>query len=220
MKKIIVLSLILFAGLYTIKAQTANETEYEQKATELLKKASNKIKGFSSMKVDFTYTMENTQMDIKETMTGKILSKGDKYHMTVGENIFISDGETVWNFIDELYEIHINTLANTEGGLTPTVLLDNFENEYRGKFIRQEQHAGKTVDIIDLVPNTPQSFFKYRMALDALDQTLVYTIAYDRNGGTYTYAIDNLESNQSISDSKFVFDRSAFPDDADVVDMR
>jgi outer membrane lipoprotein-sorting protein len=220
MKKIIVLTIILFAGWNNIMAQTANETAYEQKATELLKKASNKIKGFSSMEVDFTYTMENTQMDIQETMTGKILSKGDKYHMTIGENIFISDGVTVWNFIDELYEIHINTLANTEGGLTPTALLDNFENEYRGKWIRQEQHAGKTVDIIDLVPNTPQSFFKYRMALDAGNQNLIYTIAYDRNGGTYTYNIDNLKSNQSIADSKFVFDRSEFPEDADVVDMR
>ncbi len=207
-----------FAG--NTYAQAGNETAAEQKATELLKKASARIKGFTTIEVDFTYTMENTQMNINETMKGKVFSKGDKYRMTIDDNIFISDGRTVWNYISELDEIHINTVANMEGGLTPTALLANFENEYRGKFIKQENHRGRTVDIVDLVPKTSQSFYKYRLALDARDQNLVYTIAYDRNGGTYTYNIDTFRTNQPIPDSRFVFNRADFPARAEVIDMR
>ena len=213
--------LILFAVFSSSGySQTEHETAWEQKASELVKKASEKIKDYRSMEVEFTYTMENSQMDITETMSGKVYTKGDKYRMLLGDNVFISDGKTVWNFIDDLWEIHINRLENMEGGLTPTALLDNFETEYRGKFIRQENHKGRMVDLIDMIPVTPQSFFKYRLAIDATNQTLVYTIAYDRHGGTYTYSIDTLKPNINIDDSMFVFNRADFPESIDIIDLR
>jgi outer membrane lipoprotein carrier protein len=216
MKKIILISAAIFLSITMAIAQTPAE----QKAADLLKKASAKIKAFTTMEVDFRYVMENTDIGITEDMKGKVFSKGDKYHMTVGDNIFISDGKSVWNYIDDLSEIHINTIENTEGGLSPTALLTDFETQYDSKFIKQETHNGKLVDIIDLVPNTPQSFFKYRMALDAKDQSLIFTTAYDRHGGTYTYTIETLKSNQPIPDTKFQYNRSEFPASADVIDMR
>jgi outer membrane lipoprotein carrier protein len=214
---LIILSFVIIIS--PVYSQTEQERRAEQHATELLRKASSKIKGFTTMEVDFSYLMENSQFGVTESMSGKIFSKGDKYRMIVGDNVFISDGKTVWNYIDDLYEIHINYVENTEVGLTPTTLLSNFETEYRGKFIRQENHKGKTVNIIDLVPNTPQSFFKYRLALDN-ENMIVYTIAYDRHGGTYTYNLDRVRVNQNISDDKFRFNPSEFPSDADVIDIR
>jgi len=217
-KQILILAAFIFP--IAVNSQTAHEPRAEQLATELLKKASERLKSFRTMEVDFSYRMENTSMDIEEEMTGKIYSKGDKYRMVLGDNIFISDGETVWNFIDDFYEIHINYVENMEGGLTPTALLDNFETEYRGKFIRQENFQGRTVDIIDLIPVTPQSFFKYRVALDSSDQMIVFTTAYDRHGGTYTYTMENVRTNHSLNDNLFVFNRADFPEDADVIDLR
>jgi outer membrane lipoprotein carrier protein len=216
MKKIILITTAFILSMTMVDAQTPAE----QKAADLLKKASAKIKAFTTMEVDFNYLMENTEIGINENMDGKVYSKGDKYYMTVGENVFISDGSTVWNYIDDLLEIHINSVENTEGGLSPTALLTDFETQYDSKYIKQETHDGKLVDIIDLVPNSPQSFFKYRMALDAKDQSLIYTTAYDRHGGTYTYSIKTLKSNQPIPDSKFQYNRSEFPASADVIDMR
>ncbi len=220
MRKTTLLIALFFVGIQLAATQDSPETAYEQKATELLQKAAAKIKAYDSMEIDFSYVMENTEMDITERMSGKIFSKGDKYRMILGENVFISDGTTAWNYIDDLYEIQINHIENTEGGLTPTALIEDFETEYRGKFIKQENHEGKSVDIIDLVPQTPQSFFKYRLALDANDHSIVYTIAYDRHGGTYTYNIENLKPNTSIPDSRFVFNRSDFPENAEVIDLR
>lgn len=216
------LIVIIFLGISLPVAwsQQTPATPYEIKATELLRKASNKIKEFQTMEARFTYLMENEYMDISESMNGRLWAQGDKYHMVIGNNVFISDGETVWNYIDELLEIHISYVENTEGGLTPTSLIENFEDEYRGKFIRQENHEGQMVDIIDLVPVTPQSFFKYRLALNARDQMLVYNIAYDRHGGTYTFSIDELKVNHPIQAQKFVFNAEDFPADVDVIDLR
>ena len=211
------IALLLSATLY---AQTDHQPRAEQIASELLTKASSKIKSFRTMEVEFTYKMENTSMEIEETMTGKVYSKGDKYRMIVGDNVFISDGETVWNYLDDMYEIHINYVENMEGGLTPTALLDNFDEEYRNRFVRQENFNGKTVDIIDLIPNAPQSFFKYRLALNASDHMLIYTIAYDRHGGTYTYTLGRTRTNHEIDDKLFVFNRADFPADVDIIDLR
>lgn len=220
MKFTSIILVFLISNTFLLHAQTAQETPAERKAIDLLGKASQKIKAYSTMEVEFSYVMENSEMGIEERMSGTIYSSGDKYRMILGDNIFISDGVTVWNYIDDMYEIHINTVENAEGGLTPTALLENFETEYRGKFIRQESHNGRMVDLIDLVPNTPQAFFKYRVAIDASDQSLVYTIAYDRHGGTYTYNIDDLTANTQIPASHFTFNREDFPENADVVDFR
>jgi outer membrane lipoprotein carrier protein len=218
MKKLIVLTCLMIITI--AGAANAQERNAEQHANDLLKKASNKIKGYASMEVDFSYTMENSQMNINESMRGKVLAKGDKYRMTIGDNVFISDGRTVWNYIDDLDEIHINTVENSEGGLSPTALLSDFEKQFNAKFIKQETYKGKLVDIIDLVPNAPQSFFKYRLALDTRDQSLIYTTAYDRHGGTYTYTIETLKPNPNLPDSRFVFNRNEFPATVDVIDMR
>ena len=204
----------------TVFGQATRETEYEQRGIELLQKASNKIKEFTTMEVIFSYTMENTQMGISESMEGRVIAMGDKYRMTVGDNVFISDGVNVWTFLSDLDEVHINTVENSEGGLSPTVLLDNFSNEYRAKFIRQENQDGKVVDLIDLTPNTPQSFFKYRLVLDARDQSLVKIIAYDRHGGTYTYSITTLKPNVAADESSFRYNLSDFPDGVIEVDLR
>jgi outer membrane lipoprotein carrier protein len=212
-----IIALLLTVTLY---AQTDHNPRAEQIATEMLTKASNKLKSFRTLEVEFSYKMENTSMEIVETMSGKVYSKGDKYRMIVGDNVFISDGETVWNYLDDMYEIHINYVENMEGGLTPTALLDNFDDDYRGRFVRQETFNGKTVDIIDLIPNTPQSFFKYRVALDAGNHMLVYTVAYDRHGGTYTYTLGKTLTNHEIDDKLFVFNRADFPADTDIIDLR
>ena len=204
---------------YSSFSQTRPTLPAEQQASEMLSRASAKLKEFRTMEVDFTFEMENSQFSLTETMTGKLFSKGDKYRMTMDENVFISDGKTVWNFVADTDEIHINNIENVEGGLTPTALLANFQTEFRSKFIRQETHNGRTVNIIDLIPNTSQSFFKYRIALDT-NNMIVYTVAFDRHGGTNTFNINNVRTNHQISDDLFRFNRAEFPSDVEVIDLR
>ncbi len=196
-----------------------HQTEFEKKGTELVNTASSKIRAYKSLKIDFTYEMENKTMEINETMSGVIFSQGQKYYMEVGDNVFISDGTTIWNYIDDLEEVQISNAADAEGGLTPTAILNDFEEHFKATFIKQETYKGKKVDIIDLVPKVSQAFYKYRIALDSKDQMIVYSIAYDRHGGTFTYNLSNVQINPTIPASKFVFDKNKFPD-AYINDLR
>ncbi len=188
-----------------------HQTPYEKKGSELVKKASKKIRSYNSLKIHFTYIMENNEMDIKDSMQGVLYNKGKMYFMEVGGNVFISDGETIWNYIYEMDEVQINYADDIDGQLTPTAILEDFTKHFRATFIRQDVHNGKRVDIIDLVPDVSQAFFKYRLALDPQSHIIVYSIAYDRHGGTFTYDIDNIEKNPTISDEKFSFNKDDFP---------
>jgi len=219
MNKYLSLALITLFSFSIVNAQSQQERAAEIKGEQLLKESSQHIKSFRTLKTFFTYEMENTSQNVKETMKGELLSQGDRYHMSLSGNLFISDGTNTWSYLKDMNEVYINTLENSEGGLTPTSILNEFETQFRAKHIRQETHQGKRVEIIDLVPKTPQAFYKYRVALDANTKMLVYTIAYDREGGTYTYSMDRIETNPSIPAGQFTFNASRFPG-IEVIDLR
>lgn len=211
MKKILSTITVISLLSCLLYAQETPKTPYEIKGEELISKAGEKIRGYKSLKVNFTYIMENNSMDINESMEGTLISEDKKYYMEVGDNVFISDGETIWNYVDDMDEVQISYAEDAEGGLTPTSILDEFEEHFKATFIKQIVHNGKKVDIIDLIPNTPQAFFKYRIALNSNDHMIVYSIAYDRHGGTFTYNLDKIQTNLTIPENKFEFKESMFP---------
>lgn len=204
-----------------ISAETQAQTPkvYEEKGQQLMEEASDKLKAYNTLKIEFTYVMENTNQDILEKMEGTLYSEGDKYRMGVGGNLFVSDGTTTWAYMEDIDEVHITDTEDTEGALTPTSLLNEFDSQFRSTFIRQEQHSGKLVDLVDLVPNDPQTFFKYRIAIDATSKMTVYATAYDRHGGMYTYTIKKYEGNIPIPDDTFSFSPEDYPD-IEIIDLR
>jgi len=43
---------------------------------------------------------------------------------------------------------------------------------------------------------------------------------YDKNGSVYTYSIKSFITNTTIADTKFLFKKSDYPSDVEIVDMR
>lgn len=218
MKKYIVSAFLILLFFVPGFGQSEQDRAAELKGTELMKQASAKLKTYRSMKIQFTYEMGQGEQ-VVEAMKGELVSQGDRYRMEMDDNLFISDGIITWSYIDEMEEVYVNLLENNEGGFTPTSILEGFETQFKAKYIKQETYLGKQVEIIDLVPLMPQAFYKLRVALDPSTKMLVYTIAYDREGGTYTYRIDRFEANPEVDASIFTFKASDFPD-VEVIDLR
>jgi outer membrane lipoprotein-sorting protein len=212
-------SCIVFFMLVAPVLLFAQDRPFEQKGEELLKEAARKIKGFSSMRIEFISKIENESQNMSEEMKGTLITKGEKYRMEVGDNLFISDGETLWSYMGMNDEVHINSVEDTDGGMTPTSILEGFETGFRSKFIRQERHNGRLVDVIDLLPTGPQAFYKYRVALDASTRMIVYTSAYDRHGGVYTYELTRIDQNPRVNDNLFTFDTKQYPG-LEIIDLR
>lgn len=193
---------------------------YEERAEEILAMASEKILGYGSLEMHFEYQADdNISFGDEEEMDAVLYSKGDKYYMRIGKSHFISDGETAWTFLEEVNEVHISLAEFTDQAMTPAYFLQNFKEEFRSKWIREQEYNGRTVHIIDMVPVEPHAFYKYRLALDTGDNHIVYTQAHDRQGNIIHYEITDFITGGDIPDSLFVFNPDNYPG-IEVVDLR
>ncbi len=211
--------IMLFFAASPAYQDTSPQKVYEEKAEKILREASEEIKSHESLYIRFDFIVTNTEPDLQEQTDAWLYTKGDKYFMKVGYNQFISDGVTVWSFLEEVNEVHISMAEDAGETITPTSLLENFTADFRSKWIREERDGDKNVHIIDLVPNEPHAFFKYRVAIDDLSRQIRYTEAYDRQGGTYRYEITAFDPNPEIPENQFFFDPDQYPG-IEVVDLR
>ncbi len=218
--KLIICIAITITSITSLCAQPHERTVYyEEQGEKLIKKASEKIKSYGSLTINFTYIHENTSQEIYETSPGKIYIQGNKYNINSGDYQYISDGETVWVCLKDVGEIHVSYAGDVDQSMNPVYLLEEFQEHYRAKLIRQENVLGNIVNLVDAIPNQPRSFFKYRVAISDSDNMLSYIKAYDRHGGTYKIQLDEVKKNTAIPEEKFVFDKKAYPD-KDIIDLR
>lgn len=213
-----IISLVLLSNSPGQRPETPSR--YEQRALDILENSRALLNSFDSFHAEFEYDSSAAGFGQRLNDSGSLYTKGDKYHMRLDGNIFISDGITVWSFMEDINEVHISNFYETEGIITPTSLLDNYQETFRPLWIRQELHRGKDVHVIDLVPEDPHTpFSKYRIALEAESGMVAYVVAYDRQGGTYSYIIKETTTNPDLPDTLFSFNPDDYPG-IEVVDLR
>ncbi|MFO8088080.1 MAG: outer membrane lipoprotein carrier protein LolA [Bacteroidales bacterium] len=190
----------------------------DAKSKKILNEASEKLQSQKDIRIDFTYSMENTEYDLKEEKKGSALIKGNKYKLNLGNQMIFSDAQTVWTYLPESNEVQIASAEGLEDN-NPLEILTNWEKEYRSKYIRTEFVSGNTIDIIDLVPLEGKSFFKVRLRILQDSKQLVSSTIFDKNATTYTYIIEDYKTNKGLPDSTFQFNKSNHPD-VEVIDLR
>ncbi len=216
MKNIWMLMLTMVISLQ-ILAQDADKGD--KKSNEILDKLTAKTESFKTISAEFVYKMENADAGIDEQTEGKLLIMGDKYRLNIAGQTVISDGKTLWTYIEDAEEVQINSIEDSEESISPNKLLSSYNEDYRSKFVGEEFLYGTTAWVIDLTPTEGKSYSKVKLIIDkAKDQLLEATI-FDKNGSTYSYIIRKFTPNVDVPESTFTFDKAEFPD-ADVVDMR
>lgn len=214
MKKLFFTTFILISML-SIQLNAQDDT----KATTILNAASTKMKSYSTMKIEFTYSMVNTKTKVNETKAGTIQIKGDKYRLEVGGQIVFCDGKTVWTYIKDDNECNINDASTQEDAVNPLSILNNYSKNFKAKYIKDMVQNAKTYQIVDLTPIKGKSYSKIRLAIDKATSQISSSILYDKNGTTYTYLITKFTTNTAMADSLFTFVATNYPG-VEVNDMR
>jgi len=212
MKKLILLTVLIIA------ANTGFSQVKDKNADAILESVSTKMKALKTMRIEFTYIMENTAEKIKESKSGSIYIEGDKYRLYIADQLVISDGVTVWTYFKDANEVQINDVDPNDDN-TPMKMLTAYNKNYKAKLIKEMPKGGKTIQVIDLTPNKTQSYFKLRLEIDKLAKTVVNSTIYDKNGSTYTYVVDKLHENPNIHSSRFSFNKADYPGVV-ITDMR
>jgi len=192
----------------------------DSKADLILKEVSTKTKASKAIKIDFTYTIENKAQKKKDTRTGSLLSKGDKYRLSIAGQTVISDGKTIWTYIKDANEVQINSVGSDEDSFTPTKLLNSYKDNYRAKFYQETKQEGKAIQVIELIPlKKGKKLVKVLLGIDKAQKQVYSFTVYNKDGSTYSYKIKNYLTGQSFPDAEFIFKTSSYPG-VEVIDMR
>ncbi|MBM3403842.1 MAG: outer membrane lipoprotein carrier protein LolA [Bacteroidetes bacterium] len=188
----------------------------DSKATALLDQVSKKTKSFKTLKVEFSYNMENKQAKIKESKKGTLLLQGDKYKLDIAGQIVICDGKTVWTYIKDANEVHINEVGTDEDAFTPSRLLSSYNQNYKSKMVKAKNEGEASVE---LIPLKGKNYTKVILTVDKEQLQVKRFIIYDKVGNVFSYVITKFSPNPSLNVNEFTFNKADYPD-AEIIDMR
>jgi outer membrane lipoprotein-sorting protein len=209
MKKLIMIAALV---VFTISGFAQND----KKATAILDEVSAKTKLYKTIKIDFTYAMDNSKEKIHDKFKGTLISKGDKYKLTAAGQDVISDGKTMWTYLKDANEVQINNAGEDDDSFTPTKLLSGYSKDYKSKFIEEKGNN----QIIELYPlKKGKTFTKVQLTIDKSKKQISKFVIYDRSGSTFSYIVDKFVADQAIADNVFTFNKAEHPG-VEINDMR
>ena len=209
MKKLIMIAALV---VFTISGFAQND----KKATAILDEVSAKTKLYKTIKIDFTYAMDNAKEKIHDKFKGTLISKGDKYKLTAAGQDVISDGKTMWTYLKDANEVQINNAGEDDDSFTPTKLLSGYSKDYKSKFIEEKGNN----QIIELYPlKKGKTFTKVQLTIDKSKKQISKFVIYDRSGSTFSYIVDKFVADQAIADNVFTFNKAEHPG-VEINDMR
>jgi len=208
---------ILFAAL--ILTGQVSFAQAKKSSEEILKQVSEKTKSFSSIRISFTYNMDNPSAKVHETETGVLLVKGDQDSLDIAGQKVISDSKTSWNSIGEANEVQINSVEEDENVLTPTRLLTSYSEDYKSKLLNEITKDGRAQYVIELKPNADKNFTTVELNIDKELYRITRIAIQDKSGNTFSYIVNKFEPNVAVKDTDFTFNAKDYPG-VEVIDMR
>lgn len=213
MKKAI-LAVLLLGAIAPALAQ------YDPKALEILEAMSRKYKAVPSFEANFSYTLTNEIEKIKDEFKGKMLVKGDKYHLILPEQEVINNGTTVWTYLPEAKEVNIDNFDPASEDLNPSKFYEIYKKGYKYMYLEDKSEGGILCEVVDLVPEKRDAqYFKVRMNIVKKDKSIHSWTMFDKAGNLYKYTITKFNQAAKIDDTSFTFDPKNYPG-VEVVDLR
>ncbi len=212
MKRLLLLSASLWLAAFSLQAQALADAQ--RKAAAMIDHFSAKLKKINIPRIDFEYTIESRQDDLKETMTGTLYLKlkQKKMRVEMPDQLIVADGRHVWVIQKELKEITKDAYSPEINQMNPLNLL----NEYREKFLyafmgRQEGPDGKTWDLVELTPNDKSAdFFKIKLFFSPKNGMLRFFQIFDKAGVIYTFEIQSLQNAHNATNQLFSVDLNKY----------
>jgi len=210
MKKLISL-LSIFAICATVSFGQNNNTS--AKAKQILDQVSKKTKSYSSISI--SYSLVHTSPDKKTVKaTGTMLMKGNKYQLSILDNVLYCDGKNLWTHMVEEKEVVLSNVEDDDSGMmNPAKVLTMYEKGFKYKFIQDRFEASRAIYVIDLYPENldKSEYSKVRLSIDKDKSQLWKAEYFAKDGNIYTITVNTFKVNEQISDASFTFDKSKHP---------
>jgi len=204
------LLMIALLSYLVLPAQNHNE-----KASAALRDLAAKLKNTKQIRIEFTFKLDNKEARVHEEKKGTMWLAGNKYKIMLNGQIIISDGKAIYTYLPQAREVQISEPDEEGQSLSPLSILSNYENKYRIKYIKER----KGLLVVDLLPLESSRFYKIRIELQSADNQLKSVSLFEREGNTFTYFVDQFDTQRNADPSIFTFNKNDYPG-VEVVDLR
>ena len=114
------------------------------------------MKTTPSFSADFTSKMVDKQADMKSSQKGSIKVSSENFELTLGDNIVLSDGNTVWTYNTASNEVMIDTFDEMfDEDISPTKMYTIWEEGFKHSYAGKEKVEDFDCDLIKLYPEEP-----------------------------------------------------------------
>ncbi len=211
------LLLVLFSTVSIAIAQTSSDPA----AKAILDKVSSKFKTYKAVQSGFSLKIEDGKGKVQGNKTGTVYMKGSKYRLTMPGQEIICDGKTIWTFDKSSNEVTITKVDPMATTITPQKLFTNFyDKDFLYKLNGEKKVGTKTIQEIEMTPTDKgKAFHKVYVFVDKTAQAISSASILQKDGSKFTYTVNSMNGNATVTDSQFVFDKAKFPG-AEEVDLR
>lgn len=190
-------------------------TSQAQEAKILLDEVSSKVRSYDNIVITFKYTLNNTKENIKQDTRGDITMQGEKYILNMMGMTRIFNGATIYTIVPEDEEVTISTYDEQEDrGVSVSKLLTFYEHGYTHKMDVLQTVKGRKIQYIKLSPIDANAEIKdILLGIDMQTKHIYKLIQTDSSGTNYIITVNSFKTNQSISETLFIFDEDKYKEE-------
>ena len=204
-KKFLLIAALLFFS-FSIQAQ-------DKKAKELLDQVTAKVKSYSTIVIDFKYSLNNAKENINQDSKGNVTMKGNQYVLNFMGVTKIFDGKKTFTIVPEDEEVTISKVnEKDDSAITPSKMLTFFNTGYKYNMDILQNVKGRKIQYIKLVPTSSRDQRKeVLLGIDIQTKHIYNLIEIGKKGTKTTLTVNSFKTNQPLSKNQFTFAESKYP---------
>lgn len=209
MKKLFACCLILFIALTAVSAQN------DPAAKKVLDAVGAKVKAAKGITANCTLNSFTSKGKPNGSKLIALTMKGEKYFIKQGKTEITCDGVSVYQF-DGDKTITKSSVAEGSQTLSPQKLLSGaYDKDFTYKLVSSK---GGFYEIEMKPVDNRKNFQKVNLFIDKTSSTFSKARILDKSNNITEVKISNLNLNAAVTDAKFVFNKSKYPKDVEILD--
>jgi hypothetical protein len=174
-----------------------------------------KSKIFQIVERKFYHKIFYKQRQSKWCKNGTISMKGNKYVLKQGKTEIICDGANTYSY-DGSKTVTVAPAEDASKSLTPQKILSgSYDKEFYYKLISSKGNFQE----IELKPiDTRKNFQKVTVYIDKAKSIISKAKILDKSNNILEFSFTNLNTTNNIADNVFVFNKSKYPKDIEILD--
>lgn len=210
MKTIKSISFIFLILLVSQITYAQNDTE----AKDLVKQVLDKVKTYDNFVIDFSYSLENKEQNIKQETRGDVSIKDEKYVLNLMGTTQIFDGKKIYTIVPEDDEVTISDYDETDNEqITPSKMLTFYQEGYRFKMDLLQDVKGRKIQYVELIPMDSNNEMKQiLLGIDKQTKHIYNLIQIQPDNTRIEFRVTKFKTNEPLSATHFQFQRSKYAD--------